>query len=298
MAGAAAAVVAPSAASPAVASPAVAAPEFGSLFVERSGGSGPSLLLIAGLAGGAWCFEETIGRLSPELAIHALTLPGCDGRPAAGAPVIETVCADIIRYIESARLDRPILVGHSLGAFLALRIGVMRPGLIGGLVTLDGYPVFPPLAGAEPAARAAEARRRAAPFYAAAGDPARFRAIMREFMATRMNDSRQVERFAERAARSDPRATGDYVVDMLSADLRAELPKLVAPLLALVATDSYHAGRSEPELRAIHAALLAGAPQASLLLVRGARHFIAQDRPDVVCAAIEAFVAGLTHARA
>jgi pimeloyl-ACP methyl ester carboxylesterase len=85
---------------------------------------------------------------------------------------------------------------------------------------------------------------------------------------------------------------------MLSADLRPDLPKLAAPLLALVSVDSYLSGRSEPDIRAFYAALLAGAPRASLHLVRGARHFMAQDRPDVVCAAIEAFVAGLEHARA
>lgn len=278
--------------------PAVAGGDAGSLAVATSGGSGPALLLIPGLAGGAWCFEETIRRLSPDFSIHALTLPGFDGRPAIDAPPIERVAAEIVRYIEEARLARPILVGHSLGAFLALRIGVMRPGLIGGLVTIDGYPVFPPLAGDDSATRAAEARRRAAPFYAAVGDPEHFRATMREFMATRMTDPREGERFAERAARSDPRATGDYVVDMLSADLRPEMGKLAAPWLALVAVDSYLAGRSEPEIRAFYAGLLAGAPRASPLLVRGARHFMAQDRPDLVCAAIEAFVAGLPHARA
>jgi N-formylmaleamate deformylase len=282
----------------AMAAPAAASTDLGSLAVQRSGGAGPALLLIPGLAGGAWCFEETIRRLSPDLAIHAVTLPGCDGRFAAGAPVIERAAADIIRYIESARLDRPILVGHSLGAFLALRIATMRPGAIGGLVAIDGYPVFPPLAGAEPAARAAEARRRAAPFHAAAGDPERFRALMRDFIAARMTDPKEAENFAARAARSDPRATGDYIVEMLSADLRPDLPKLAAPLLALVSVDSYLAGRSEPDIRAFYAALLAGAPRASLHLVRGARHFMAQDRPDVVCAAIEAFVAGLEHARA
>lgn len=282
----------------ALAAPAAAAPEMGSLAVERSGGKGPDLLLIPGLAGGAWCYEETIRRLSPDFSIHVLTLPGFDGRPAMGAPIIERVVADIIRYIESARLDRPVVVGHSLGAFLALRIAAIWPGPIGGLVTLYGYPVFPPLAGADPAQRAAEARRRAAPFHAAAGDPERFRATMRDFIAARMNDPREAERFAERAARSDPRATGDYIVEMLSADLRPDLPKLAAPLLALVAADSYLSGRSEPEIRAFYAAVLAGAPRASLHLVRGARHFMAQDRPDVVCAAIEAFVAGLGHAHA
>jgi pimeloyl-ACP methyl ester carboxylesterase len=271
--------------------------EAGAVAVEASGGSGPALLLIPGLAGGPWCWAETIRRLSPDFAIHAVTLPGFDGRPAVEAPLIERVCTDIVRYIEESGLDRPILVGHSLGAFLALRIGVRRPERIGGIVTLDGYPVFPPLAAAGAAERAAVARRRAEPFFAAAGDPARFHALLQDFMSERMTDPREAERYAARAARSDPRATGDYVVEMLSADLRPELPRLGAPLLALAAADSYLAGRSESEIRAFYSTLLAGAPRASVLLVRQARHFIAQDQADVVVAAIEAFVAGLGYAR-
>ena len=82
-------------------------------------------------------------RFSPDHRIYALTLAGFDGRAPVAAPMIDKVVADIARFIEARRVDRPILIGHSLGAFIALRLGVEHAKLIGGLVTLDGYPVFP-----------------------------------------------------------------------------------------------------------------------------------------------------------
>lgn len=280
-----------------VAAPALAgaATQFGVLSIEQSG-AGEPLVLIPGLACGAWALEEIARRLSPRFSIHALTLPGFDGRAPIEAPMIPRICADIAAYV--AALKRPLLVGHSLGAFIALKTTAAHPELFGGIVTLDGYPVFPALAGATAEERAGTAQRLAAQFSAGAGDPVRFRETLRGFLAARMNDSRQAERFAERAARSDPAATAAYVVEMLSADLRPELARLDAPLLALAATDSYLAGRSEEEISAFYANLLAKAPKASVLLLREARHFVAVDRPDVVAAAIESFAAGLRLGRA
>jgi N-formylmaleamate deformylase len=273
--------------------PSGAAPRENGVAVEIKDGAGPALMLIPGLAGGPWCWTETIRRLPPDYAIHSVALPGFDGRPAIEAPMIERVCDDLIRRIEASGRDAPILVGHSLGAFIALQIGLRRPSLIRGIVAIDGDPAFPPLAQADAAERAAAARRRAEPFFAAANDPARFHALLQSFMAERMNDPRAAERFAARAARSDASACGAYIVEMLSADLRPQLPRLATPLLALAATQSYLAGRSESEIRAFYSALLAGAPAASVLLLRGARHFAAEDRPELVAAAIEAFVAGV-----
>ncbi|TRL33102.1 alpha/beta hydrolase [Methylosinus sporium] len=280
-----------------VAAPALAgaATQFGVLSIEQSG-AGEPLVLIPGLTCGAWALEEIARRLSPRFSIHALTLPGFDGRAPIEAPMIPRICADIAAYV--AALKRPLLVGHSLGAFIALKTTAAHPELFGGIVTLDGYPVFPALAGATAEERAGTAQRLAAQFSAGAGDPVRFRETLRGFLAARMNDSRQAERFAERAARSDPAATAAYVVEMLSADLRPELARLDAPLLALAATDSYLAGRSEEEISAFYADLLAKAPKASVLLLREARHFVAVDRPDVVAAAIESFAAGLRLGRA
>ncbi|TDX64940.1 pimeloyl-ACP methyl ester carboxylesterase [Methylosinus sp. sav-2] len=279
------------------AAPALAGAEtqFRTLSVEQSG-AGEPLVLIPGLACGAWALEEIARRLSPRFSIHALTLPGFDGRPPIEAPMIPRICADIAAYV--AALKRPLLVGHSLGAFIALKTAAAHPKLFGGIVTLDGYPVFPALAGATAEERAGTAQRLAAQFAVGAGDPARFRETLRGFLAARMNDSRQAERFAERAARSDPAATAAYVIEMLSADLRPELTRLDAPLLALAATDSYLAGRSEEEISAFYANLLAKAPKASVLLLREARHFVAVDRPDVVAAAIDSFAAGLRLGRA
>lgn len=266
--------------------------ERGAITVERYGRGEKALVFIAGLAGGAWSWSEMARRFSPDHAVYALTLAGFDGRPPAPGPVIDRVVADIAGFIEENRLDKPVLVGHSLGAFIALRVGVEHPALIGGLVTVDGYPVFPPLADVNAEGWRAAAGRLAQQFLVG-NDFEKFRAVMLAFLAARMNDQERAGVLAERAARSDPGATSQYVVEMLSADLRPELVKLKAPLLALVAVNSYLNGHSEEEIRTFYSGLLGNAAHVSILLIRNARHFAAEDQPEVVGAAIEGFLAGL-----
>jgi len=266
--------------------------ESGSILAEKYGAGGKDLIFIPGLAGGAWNWTGMARRFSSSHTVYALTLPGFDGHASIAAPIIDKVVADIARFIEERRLGKPILIGHSLGAFIALRVGVEHAQSIGGTVAIDGYPVFPPLADKDAEGRRGGALRLAQQFRVGP-DIEKFRALMRTFLAARMNDPELATRLADRAARSDPSATAQYVMEMLSADLRPELGRLKTPLLVLAAINSYKMGLTEAEIRRFYASLLAIAPHVSIMLIRNARHFAAEDQPEVVGAAIEGFLAGL-----
>jgi hypothetical protein len=57
--------------------------------------SGRPLILIPGLASGGWVWQETVRAFSPDHAMYVLTLPGFDGRPAAGATPFATAQAAV-----------------------------------------------------------------------------------------------------------------------------------------------------------------------------------------------------------
>jgi N-formylmaleamate deformylase len=46
-------------------------------------------------------------------------------------------------YIRKNNLDKPVVVGHSLGGYLALLLAVKYPDLPGKLVIVDSYPTWP-----------------------------------------------------------------------------------------------------------------------------------------------------------
>jgi len=104
-------------------------------YVER--GSGPvTLLLIHGLGGNLAHFTHSVAdRLARDFRVVVMDRPGSGystrANGAAAGPVAqaETVAA----FIRALGLDRPVLVGHSLGGAIALATAVAHPSLVRAL---------------------------------------------------------------------------------------------------------------------------------------------------------------------
>ncbi len=95
-------------------------------------GRGPSVALLHGFGGAASNWTLVAPALAQRCRVLVLELPGHGGSSALPAPV-ETLdpYADRLAVL----LDEPtVLVGHSLGAVVALRIAARHPGLVRGLV--------------------------------------------------------------------------------------------------------------------------------------------------------------------
>ena len=117
--------------------------EVGALKVETLGDEGPAVILIPGLASGTWVWRDTAPRLARTHRVYLLTLPGFDGREPAAGVTLESLQADLLALIEKQKLRRPVLVGHSLGGTLSLAFATEHSARIGGVIAVDGLPVFP-----------------------------------------------------------------------------------------------------------------------------------------------------------
>jgi pimeloyl-ACP methyl ester carboxylesterase len=115
-------------------------------YVER--GSGPvTILLIHGLGGNARHFTyRVLDALSAEYRVIALDRPGsgystrASGADASPAGQAEVVAA----FIRALELDRPVLVGHSLGGAVSLATAVAHPTLVRGLALVSPLTQLPP----------------------------------------------------------------------------------------------------------------------------------------------------------
>ena len=126
------------------------------------GGSGPVVLLLHGLASNARIWDGVAPRLvGAGLRVAALDLRGhgASDQPGSGYD-FASVGRDLAAALDGLGLERPVLVGHSWGANVALQFAADRPGTVAGLVLADGAV----LGVAEWAgATREEARRRLAP---------------------------------------------------------------------------------------------------------------------------------------
>jgi len=268
--------------------------EIEGVLVERHGSAnGRPLILVPGLASGSWAWQDTIRAFSGSNPVYVLTLPGFDGRPAAPQAGFAAARAALAHLIAQRKLDKPVIVGHSLGGTLGLALAEDQPAAIGGVVSIDGLPVMPGTETMAPAQRAslAEGMR------SVAGAPAAFAAQQQTYMRTiGVLDMGKADELAKLSARSDPAAVGRYAADVLSLDLRPGLKDIQAPVLVISPwhdLDAAQQGVTEHAKTDYYRSLLEGAPRVEVVSVAPARHFAMLDQPQKVNEAIRAFLASL-----
>ena len=108
------------------------------------GGMGRPLVLLAGLGNTAHVFDRFAPKLVPTFHVYGVTRrgfgssstpPDTDGNYSA-----DRLADDVLAVVDSLRLTRPVLVGHSIAGEELSSIGTRFPDKVGGLVYLDaGY---------------------------------------------------------------------------------------------------------------------------------------------------------------
>ncbi len=103
-------------------------------------GAGRDVVLIAGLASGPGLWNGVVGALSGYRwhLVHVRGFAGLAADANASGPLVQPLADEIARYIAAAGLERPAIVGHSMGGTLAMMLGLK--GLAGRLMVVDMLP--------------------------------------------------------------------------------------------------------------------------------------------------------------
>ena len=107
----------------------------------RSGGrSGLPLILVHGFTDSWRSFEGVMARLPGHLPVVAPTLRGhgAADRPA-GPYDLPALAGDVLALMDALAIERALLVGHSMGAAVSLRVAADHPGRVAGLALLGGF---------------------------------------------------------------------------------------------------------------------------------------------------------------
>jgi len=108
------------------------------LAYRRWGRGGPPIVLVGGFVEAAWVWHELGPLLARGHSVYALDLPPF-GYSERRGPYTLAHWLDLVRGFESRLgIVRPLVVGHSLGAAVAVGLALRDPAAQRGIVLLDG----------------------------------------------------------------------------------------------------------------------------------------------------------------
>lgn len=102
------------------------------------GTSGPALLLVHGYAEHTAVWGPVATRLASDHRVVAVDLAGFGYTEYTGRYALVDQVAMVDGLITALALDKPILVGHSLGAAVVSAVALDHPDHVGGVVLADG----------------------------------------------------------------------------------------------------------------------------------------------------------------
>jgi len=264
----------------------------GILRVERFGRTGArAIVLIPGLFCGSWQWNAQINALSQSYDVFAVTLPGLDGRPMiAGDDLMHRTAQSLDRLIATKHLNRPIVVGHSLGGTMAVFFAEHYPHDVTNVVTVEGgYPAAP-----TQAQRDASVAKATAPYRGIA--QSEFGPVIRQTtLQYTITSKADIDAIEPLVARSDPDAIIGWLGAALSLDLTPGLSKIIAPFTVIIpfdpVIDPYQGFASQEKKRAAYVSWAAHALHPEVILIEPARHFVMFDQPEEFERALETAIA-------
>jgi len=103
-------------------------------------GSGPAIVLIHGLGGQLLNFPASgLAQLQGDYRVIAIDRPGSgySTRPLTASATLRSQAATLAKVIRGLGLQKPLVVGHSLGGAVALTLALEHPDCVGGLALIS-----------------------------------------------------------------------------------------------------------------------------------------------------------------
>jgi pimeloyl-ACP methyl ester carboxylesterase len=196
--------------------------------VDAPGGA-PALLFLGGGFGTVRNWSRVIRGLDGKYRTVRFDARarGKSGRSADYS--VRAAVDDVGRVIDATGIERPILVGWSHGATLAVRYAAQHPRQVGGLVLIDGaYPI-------------------------AMFDEAGKEKVRTQFR--RLGWMMRIAAALGRSARMSPAESAEVVIEMdaVNGELGSDFAALECPTVFVVGSGA-HSGATEDEMRTVRAA--------------------------------------------
>ena len=260
---------------------------------------GPDVVLIPGLTSSPRIWQDTVDQLSATHRIHRIHVNGFAGAPAGGnaqsgeepSPFVVPVAEEIARYIEANGLQKPAVIGHSLGGTLAMTLASRHPDAVSKVMVVDMLPFVGAMFGPPGATTAESVQPVALNMWRQQATISRedYNTAGVATVTGMVNNEARRPMAIEDVERSDQAVASAAYYDLVISDLRADLPKITVPMTVLYV--KFNDARMTNEITdMIYRASFSTRPETTLKRIDDSAHFIMFDQPEVFAAEVDSFL--------
>ncbi len=255
-------------------------------------GNGQPMILIPGLASSGEVWDSTVKQFCgrDRYECHVLTLAGFAGVTPIATPLLPTVVTQLVEYIDTKKLKRPIMVGHSLGGFLALRMAADYPDKFGRLIIIDSLPAL----GAVQMPDITPEQLKSMAARMLAGMKSQDKALAAEgqkkSISSMVTKPEDVERVLGWGSKSDPNTVFSAMHDLIATDLRQDIARIKSPTLVLGTWIAYKDYAPRSAIEATYKSQYQKLNGVVIEVADNARHFIMYDDPKWMFERMENFL--------
>lgn len=254
-------------------------------------GHGQPMILIPGLNSSPDVWQDLRVHYEQDYELHLVHINGFAGMPLEGEASLARVKADLLDYVHTEKLERPILMGHSLGGFLSLWAASSAPEDFGELIVVDSLPFFPlafnPMATEESMRPMAEQQRQGIIHSPQEGRLQYYQ----QSLPSLVSEPADVATITQWSMDSDPAMTAQAMYDMFTTDLRDEIASIQSSTLVLGSwVTAKDFGGTIDTVRQNFAVQYQQLPNVTIEMHADAKHFIMLDDSEWTIATIDGYL--------
>jgi pimeloyl-ACP methyl ester carboxylesterase len=237
-------------------------------------GKGNPILLFPGFGCTGQVWDETVAEVSKTHKCYIFTFAGFGNVKAIDKPWFATIKSDLEKYISTNKLEKSILIGHSLGGTLSLWLASQNPEWFKKIILVDALP-------SSAALMIPNYKGDIIPY----DNPQSTSMLkmsdvdfknMNNQSAKYMSNNKEKQKLIVEMMNQCDRKTFVYgYIDMMNLDLRPEIAKIKKPVTILAATNP-----SREIAAKTYNDQYKNLPSVTILYAENSAHFVMFDQPE------------------
>jgi pimeloyl-ACP methyl ester carboxylesterase len=201
--------------------------------VKISGNGERNIILIPGWSCSGDVWNETVTQLEKNNRCYILTMKGFAGTQPEAAPNFRNWVKSVADYIKEVKIEKPVIIGHSIGGGIALILASEYPELISKIIVVDALPCVGALSDSTFNAEASPDCSEYVNQFSAMNDE-QFYKMQKNSISGLMSDTVHREQVIQWAVKSDRNTLAQIFCQYLNTDMREMISEIKCPALILL----------------------------------------------------------------